>query len=179
MRISVKIQGIDKWINGWSCWTDFRRGNINCGIKWKYLNKDNNSNHFTISVFFVNYKRGEVEIRHVPSWYDKEQLPSLTYTQLSFFDEVHIQQVSVPPTKSKLNKHNIQFTSDEEGNIDIKSGKFGTNNQQKKANFKYEQEGIFFLGVANIKSKEGAVTGKWCPVYDYTRKILTIDAYQK
>ena len=88
---------------------------------------------------FVIYKRGEVEIRHEPSWYDKEQLLYLTSTQLVFFDEVHMQEVSIPPTTSKFNKHNIQFPRDEEGDICVKTGKHGTNNQPKKVTFKYEQ----------------------------------------
>ena len=54
------------------------------------VNKDNSLSHFTFSVLFVYYKRGEVEIRHETSWYDKEQLTSMTYTQIVFFDEVHI-----------------------------------------------------------------------------------------
>ena len=80
-----------------------------------------------------------MEISHEPSWYDKEQLPSLTSTQLIFFDEFHIQQFSGPPTTSKLNDHNIRFTRYEEGNIDVKSGKYDTDNKPKKATFKYKQ----------------------------------------
>ena len=129
---------------------------------------------------FVIYKREEVEIRHEPSWYDKEQLPSLKSTQLIFFDEVHIQQVSGPPVTSKVNEHNIWFPRDEEGNIYVKNGKYDTNNQTKKATFKYEQEGRFCLGVANIEIKNGTITGKQCPVFDYSGKnIVTIYAYKK
>ena len=84
-----------------------------------------------------------MEIRHEPYWYDKEQLPSLTSTQLVFFDEVHVQQGSGPPVKIKVNKHNIRFPRYEEGNIDVKNGKYDTNNQPKKLTFKYEQEGRF------------------------------------
>ena len=62
----------------------------------------------------------------------------MTYTQLVFFDEVNIQQVSVPPVTSKLNKVKIFFPRDEEGNIDDKKGKYDTNNQPKKSTFKYE-----------------------------------------
>ena len=36
------------------------------------VNKDNSLSHFTFSVLFVYYKREEVEIRHEPSWYNKE-----------------------------------------------------------------------------------------------------------
>ena len=50
----------------------------------------------------------------------------------------------------------------------------------KKATFKYEQEGRFCLGVAKIESKNGTITGKRCPVSDYSGKqIVTIDAYKK
>ena len=80
-----------------------------------------------------------MEIRHEPSWYDKEQLPYLTSTQLIFFDEFHIQQVSVPPMTIKFNQHNIWFPRDEEGSIDVKTGKYDTNNQLKRATLKYEQ----------------------------------------
>ena len=136
------------------------------------VNKDNSLYHITFSVFFVYYKREEVEIRHEPSWYDKEQLPYLTLTQLVLFNEVHIQQVSGPPVTSKVNEHNIRFPRDEEGNVDVKNGIYGTNNQPKKATFKYEQEGRFCLGVAKIESKDGKITGKRCPVFDYTKRRL-------
>ena len=69
---------------------------------------------------------------------------------------------------------------DEEGNIDVKTSKYDTNNQSKKSTFKYEKEGRFCLGVANIKSKNGTITGKRCPLFDYSgKKIATIDAYKK
>ena len=86
MRVSGKRQGIDKWSNGWSCSTDFLRRKSKCKIKWKEVNKDNSLTHFTFSILFVIYKREEVEIRHEPYWYDKEQLPYLTSTQLVLFD---------------------------------------------------------------------------------------------
>ena len=117
---------------------------------------------------------------HEPSWYDKEQLPSLTSTQLVFFNEVHIQQVSVPPVTSKVNEPIIRFPRYEEGNIYVKNGKYDTNNQPKNATFKYEQEGRLCLGVAKIKSKNGTITGKRCLVFDYSGvNIVTIDAYKK
>ena len=128
---------------------------------------------------FVIYKREEAEIRHELSWYDKEQLPSLTSTKLVFFNEVHIQQVSGLPVTSKVNDQNIWFPRDEERNIDVKTGKYDTNNQPKNATFKYEQEGRLCLGVAKIESKNVTITGKRCPVFDYTgKKIVTIDAYK-
>ena len=54
-----------------------------------------------------------------------------------------------------FNEHNIKFPRDEEGNIDVKNGKYDTNNQPKNATFKYEQEGSFCLGVAMIEIKMG------------------------
>ena len=81
---------------------------------------------------------------------------------------------------SKLNEHNIRFPRYEEGNIDVTNGKYDTNNQPKKATFKYEQEGRLYLGVAKIEGKNGTITGKRCPVFDYSGKeIATIDAYKK
>ena len=104
----------------------------------------------------------------------------MTSTQIIFFNEVHIQQVSWTPVASKLNKDNIFFPRYEEGNIDVKKGKYETNNQPKKATFKYEQEGRFCLGVDKIESNNGTITGKHCPVFDYSGKqIVTIDAYKK
>ena len=82
-----------------------------------------------------------MEIRNEPSWYTKEQLTSLTSTQLVFFDEVHIQQVSGPPMTNNFNEHNIRFPRDKEVSIDVKTSKYDTNNEPKKATFKYEQEG--------------------------------------
>ena len=51
---------------------------------------------------FVIYKREEVEIRHEPSWYDKEQLPSLTSNQLVFFGHPRI---SFRTNERLSNKH--------------------------------------------------------------------------
>ena len=142
--------------------------------------KNNNFTNFTFSIFFVIYKREEVEIRHKKSWYDKEQFLYLTSTQIVLFYEVHIQQVSGPPVTSKVNKHNIRFPRDEEGDFDIKNGKYETNDQPKKSTFKYEQEGRFCLGVARIEIKNGMITGKRCPIFDYSGvKIVTINDYKK
>ena len=180
MRESGKRRGTYKWSNGWLCSTDLQREKSKCEIKCKDVNKGNNLTHFTFSILFVIYKREEVEIRNEPSWYDKEQLPYLTSTQIFFFGEFHIQQVSGPPVTIKLNKHNIRFPRDEEGKIDVKTSKYDTNTQPKKTTFEYEQEGRFCLGVANIKSKNGTITGKRCPVFDYSgEKVVTIDAYKK
>ena len=134
------------------------------------VNEDNSLTHFTFSVLFVYYKKEEVEIRHEQSWYDIEQLPSLTSSQLAFFDMIHVQQVCGPPVTSKVNEHNIWFPRYEEGNVDLKNSQYGTNNQPKKSTFKYKQEGRFCLGVAKIESKNGTITGKRCPVFDYTGK---------
>ena len=121
-----------------------------------------------------------MEIRHETSWYEKEKLPSLTSTQLVLFDKFHIKQVSGTPVTSKLNEHSIRFPRYEEGDIDVKNGKYNMGNQSKKATFKYEQEGRFYLVVANIESKNGKITGKRCPVFDYTnKKIVTIGVYKK
>ena len=98
-----------------------------CEIKCKEVNKYKRLTDFTFSILFIIYKKEEVEIRHEPSWYDKEQIPSLTYTQLVFFNDVHIQQVSGPPVTSKFNKHNIRSPRDEEGNTDVKNGEYDTN----------------------------------------------------
>ena len=62
----------------------------------------------------------------------------------------------------------------------MERGVYDTNNQPKRAIFKYEQEGRFCLGVAKLESKDGTIIGKRCPVFDYTeKKIITIDAYKK
>ena len=60
-------------------------------------------------------------------------------------------------------------------------GVYETNNQPKKATFKYDQEGRLYLGVAEVESKEyGTITGNSCLVFDYTgKKIFIIDAYKK
>ena len=118
-----------------------------------------------------------MEIRHETSWYDKEQLPSMTSTQLDLFDGVQIQKVSGSPVTSKLNEHNIRNPRYEEGNIDVKNGRYDMNNQPKKATFNYEQEIRLCLGVAKIKSKNRTIAGKRRPFYYYSgEKIGTIDA---
>ena len=57
---------------------------------------------------------------------------------------------------------------------------YETNNKPKRETFKYEQEWRFCIGVAKVEIKDGTITGKRCPVFDYTEnKIVTIDAYKK
>ena len=65
--------------------------------------------------------------------------------------------------------------------MDVGRSVYDTNNKPKKATFTYEKEGQFFLGVANVESKEyGKITGKCCPVFDYKgKKIVMIDDYKK
>ena len=138
-------------------------------------NKDNNSTYFTFSILFAKYKREEVEIRHVPSCYDKYQLPSLTSTQLVLFDEFHVKQVCGPPSTSRSNECNILFPINEEGGVDVERGFYDTNNQPKIASFKYEQEGRFCIGVAKVESQDGTIIGQRCPVFNYTeKKIVTM-----
>ena len=131
-------------------------------------------------MLFAKYKREEMETRHVPSFYKKTQLPSLTSTQLVFFDEVHFKQVSGPPTTSRVNDYNLLFPRNEEGKVNAKRGVYENNNQPKISTFKYEQEGQLCLGVAKVESQDGTIVGKRCPVFDYTdNKIVTIYAYKK
>ena len=106
--------------------------------------------YFTFSIFFAKYKREEAEIRHVPYFYDKNQLPSLASTELVFFDEVNVKQVYGPPSTSRVNECNVLFPRNEEGKVDVERGVYETNNQPKKATFKYKQEGRFCLGVAKV-----------------------------
>ena len=62
----------------------------------------------------------------------------------------------------------------------MERGVYNTNNQQKRATFKYKQEGRFCLGVAKVENQDGTIIGKRCPVFDYTeKKFVTIDAYKK
>ena len=64
--------------------------------------------------------------------------------------------------------------------MDVERGVYDTNNQPKRAIFKYEQEGRFCLGVAKVEVQDGTIIGERCPVFDYTeKKIFTIDAYKK
>ena len=180
MTVSGERQDINKWSNGRSCWTYFQSKKSKYEIKCKEVNKDNKSTHFTFYIMFVNYKREEAKIWLVQSWYNREQLTSLTYTHLILFDEVHIRKFSGPPSTSRVNKNNIRFPRYEEGTIDVKNGNYKTNNQPKKVSFKYEKEGIFCLGVTKFEIKEGTITGKRCLVFDYTEvNKVTIDAYQK
>ena len=72
------------------------------------------------------------------------------------------------------------FPRHEEGEVDVERGIYNTNNQPKRATFKYEQEGQFYLGVAKVEGQDGTIIGKRCPVFDYTeKKIITINAYKK
>ena len=89
-----------------------------------------------------------MERRHEPSYYQKKQLPLLTSNQLVFFNEVHVKQVSGPPTTIRVKYYNVFSPMNEEGKVDVGRGVYETNNQPKKATFKYYQEGKFCLGVA-------------------------------
>ena len=93
-------------------------------------------------------------IRQVPSCYEKKQIPSLTSTQLVFFDEVHVKQFRRTPTTIRLNDYNVLFPRNEEGKLDVGIGFYETNNQPKKATFEYDQEGQLCLGLAKVESKE-------------------------
>ena len=80
----------------------------------------------------------------------------------------------------KVNKHNIRFPIDKEGKMDVKTVKYDTNNQPKKATFEYEPEGRFCLCVAKIESKNGIIKGNRCPVFDCSGKeTVIIDEYRK
>ena len=104
----------------------------------------------------------------------------MTSTQLVFLNEVHIKQVYGPPSKSRVNECNALFPRNEEGKVDVKRGVYETNNQSKRATFKYDQERQFCVVVAKVESKCGTIIGERCPVFDYTdNKIVTIDAYKK
>ena len=62
----------------------------------------------------------------------------------------------------------------------MERGVYNTNNQPKRATFKYEQEGRYCLVVAKVEGQDGKVVGKLCLVFDYTeKKIVTISAYKK
>ena len=120
-----------------------------------------------------------MEIRHVPSCYDKYQLPSLKSTQIVFFDDIHFKQVCGPPSTSRSNEYNILSPRNEEGEVDVDRGVYDTNNQPKRASFKYKKEVQFCLGVAKVEGQDGKIIGKRCPVFDYTeKKTVTIDAYK-
>ena len=84
-------------------------------------------------------KMKEVEISHVPSYCEKNKLPYLALTQLVFFDETHIQKISVPPTTSQINEYNISFPIYKDDKMDVENGIYDTKNQPKKAMFKYEK----------------------------------------
>ena len=136
-------------------------------------NKDNNLTYFTFSIFFAKYKMEEVGIRHVPSYYDKSHISSLTSTRIVLFDRFHVKQVSGPPTTSRVNERNIVFPRNEEGKVDVERGVYDTNNQPKRASFKYEQEGRFCFGVAKVENQDGAISGKRCTVFNYTEKKIS------
>ena len=129
MRVSGKKQDNAKQINGLSCPTDFQRIKSNYISKWQknYTETKMTTRLISTSPYcFAKYKREEVEIRHVPSCYDKSQIPSLTPTQLVFFDEVHVKQVCGPPATSHSNECNIVFPRNEEGEVDVERGFYNT-----------------------------------------------------
>ena len=61
--------------------------------------------------------------------------------------------------------------------MDVERGVYNTNNQPKRATFKYEQDAWLCLAVAKVEGQDGTIIGKRCPVFDYTEKrIITINA---
>ena len=96
------------------------------------------------------------------------------------FDEVHVRQVYRPPTTSRGNECNVLFPRNKEGKVDVKIGLDETNNQPKKATFKYKREGRLCIRVDKLERKDGTITGNRCPVLNYIeKKIVTIHAYKK
>ena len=75
----------------------------------------------------------------------------MTSTQLVLFDKVCVKQVCGPPSKSLPNQRNIVFPRNKGGELDG----YNTNNQPKKATFKYEQEVQFCLSVAKVEGQDG------------------------
>ena len=65
--------------------------------------------------------------------------------------------------------------------MDVGRGVYETNNQPKKATFKYNQEQWLCIVVAKVEIKEdGTITGNRFPVLGYTeKKISTVEAYKK
>ena len=63
----------------------------------------------------------------------------------------------------------------------MERGVCDTDHKPKRETFKYEKEVCFFIGVAKLESKkDGTITGKRRPVFDYTgKKIVTINSYNK
>ena len=70
---------------------------------------------------------------YVPSCYHKNHLPSLTSTQLVFFDKVHVKKIRVPPITSRVIDYNVLFSSNKEGKVDFGRGFYEMNNQPQKA----------------------------------------------
>ena len=104
----------------------------------------------------------------------------MTSTKILFFDKVHVKQVCVTSTTNTVNECNVLLQRNEEGKVEVKRGVYETNNQPKKATFKYYQEGRLCLGVDKLEIKDGIIIGKRCPLFDYTeKKFFTIDAYKK
>ena len=73
------------------------------------------------------------------------------------------------------------FPRYKEGKVVVEGGVYDTNNEPKRATLKYEQEGLFCIGVAKVESKYNeTITGKSCLVLDSTVNIIfTIDAYKQ
>ena len=71
------------------------------------------------------------------------------------------------------------FPINEEGEVDVERGVYNTNNQPKRATFKYNQEGKFCLSVAKVEGQDGTIIGKQCPVFDYTEKKISLSVLTK
>ena len=88
---------------------------------------------------------GNYLIIQIYAYYNKNHLPYLTITHLVLLDEIHIKQVSGPPTTSQKNEYNFLFPRNEEGELDTERGVNDTNSQPNRETFKYKQKGRYFL----------------------------------
>ena len=82
------------------------------------------------SLYFLVWAKGRRYKEGVCHTDIKNQLPSLSSTQLVFFDTINIQQSCGPSTTSHLNKYNISFPEDKEGKVDVENCVYDMKNKK-------------------------------------------------
>ena len=123
--------------------------------RWNKVSKKRQKNvktktHYNLSILFGLHKRGEVEIRHIPSCY--EQINFLLWHKPSlYFYETHIQLISDPTKTIRLNEYNVLFPRDKYGKVDVKNGICDMNNQQKKQHLSMRGKEAYVFAYQRLK----------------------------
>lgn len=109
----------------------------------------------------------ELKLTVVPDCFDASKMPELDIFQISFWDEVHREQVV-----GVAGDITYAFPRDADG-VYMEDGVVA--DQAERLHMKYSEQGRFAVGVAAVKLTDGSTKGRRCLTYNYTGKnVITI-----